>query len=105
MWAWASRAAAARTRRAIKGLESYLRGHDVFRLEAMRFAICNPTASLCNNRTQLHAAIEFACLDIIGRKLGVPEFGRGIEDIANDYFRRCLNRTQLRRQQGLRRAR
>jgi glucarate dehydratase len=58
--------------RAIKGLESYLRGHDVFRLEAMRFAICNPTASLYNNRTQLHAAIEFACLDIIGRKLGVP---------------------------------
>ena len=41
-------------------------------LEAMRFAICNPTASLYNNRTQLHAAIEFACLDIIGKKLGVP---------------------------------
>ena len=38
----------------------------------MRFAICNPTASLYNNRTQLHAAIEFACLDIIGQKLGVP---------------------------------
>jgi glucarate dehydratase len=38
----------------------------------MRFAICNPTASLYNNRTQLHAAIEFACLDIIGQKLGIP---------------------------------
>ena len=38
----------------------------------MRFAICNPTASLYNNRTQLHAAIEFACLDIMGQKLGVP---------------------------------
>ncbi len=38
----------------------------------MRFAICNPTASLYNNRTQVHAAIEFACLDIIGQKLGVP---------------------------------
>ncbi|MEP7208023.1 MAG: enolase C-terminal domain-like protein, partial [Casimicrobiaceae bacterium] len=50
----------------------YLRGHDVFRLEAMRYAICNPTASLYNNRTQLHAALEFACLDIIGQKLGVP---------------------------------
>src|SRR5436189_6294008 len=58
--------------RAIAGLEQYLIGHDVFRLEAMRFAICNPTASLYNNRTQLHAAIEFACLDIMGQKLGVP---------------------------------
>ena len=38
----------------------------------MRFTICNPTASLYNNRTQLHAAIEFACLDIMGQKLGVP---------------------------------
>ena len=38
----------------------------------MRLAICNPTASLYNNRTQLHAALEFACLDIIGKKLGVP---------------------------------
>jgi glucarate dehydratase len=58
--------------RAFAALERYLTGHDVFRLEAMRFAICNPTASLYNNRTQLHAAIEFACLDIIGQKLGVP---------------------------------
>ncbi|HET7097642.1 MAG TPA: enolase C-terminal domain-like protein [Casimicrobiaceae bacterium] len=58
--------------RAFAALEGYLRGHDVFRLEAMRYAICNPTASLYNNRTQLHAAIEFACLDIIGQKLGVP---------------------------------
>ena len=47
--------------RAFAGLEPYLRGHDVFALEAMRFKICNPTASLYNNRTQLHAAIEFAC--------------------------------------------
>ncbi|NDP42868.1 MAG: mandelate racemase [Aromatoleum sp.] len=58
--------------RAFGALAEYLRGHDVFRLEALRFAICNPTASLYNNRTQLHAAIEFACLDIIGQKLGVP---------------------------------
>jgi glucarate dehydratase len=57
---------------AIAGLLPYLRGHNVFELEAMRFAICNPTASLYNNRTQLHAAIEFACLDIIGQKLGIP---------------------------------
>ncbi len=58
--------------RAFTGLLPYLRGHDVFRLEAMRFAICNPTASLYNNRTQLHAALEFACLDIMGQRLGVP---------------------------------
>jgi glucarate dehydratase len=57
---------------AVEGLIGYLRGHDVFRLEAMRFAICNPTASLYNNRTQIHAALEFACLDIMGRRLGVP---------------------------------
>jgi hypothetical protein len=38
----------------------------------MRFALCNPTASLYNNRTQMHAAFEFACLDIMGKKLGVP---------------------------------
>ncbi|HLJ19558.1 MAG TPA: enolase C-terminal domain-like protein, partial [Stellaceae bacterium] len=57
---------------AFAGLKSYLVGHDPFELERMRFAICNPTASLYNNRTQLHAALEFACLDIIGKKLGVP---------------------------------
>lgn len=57
---------------AVRGLGLYLRGHDPFQLEAMRFAITNPTASLYNNRTQLHAAIEFACLDIIGQHLGVP---------------------------------
>ncbi|WP_117210961.1 enolase C-terminal domain-like protein [Allorhizocola rhizosphaerae] len=57
---------------AVRGLLPYLRGHDPFQLEAMRFAITNPTASLYNNRTQLHAALEFACLDIIGQHLGVP---------------------------------
>jgi glucarate dehydratase len=57
---------------AFSGLLPYLKGHDVFALEALRYAICNPTASLYNNRTQLHAAIEFACLDIIGQKLGIP---------------------------------
>ena len=57
---------------AIESLIGYLKGHNVFELEALRFAICNPTASLYNNRTQLHAAIEFACLDIMGQRLGVP---------------------------------
>lgn len=57
---------------AVAGLLPYLKKHDVLQLEALRFAICNPTASLYNNRTQLHAAIEFACLDIIGQKFGIP---------------------------------
>ncbi|WP_136619138.1 MULTISPECIES: enolase C-terminal domain-like protein [Mesorhizobium] len=59
---------------AFAGLKPYLVGHDPFDLNRMRYAICNPTASLYNNRTQLHAALEFACLDIIGKKLGVPVY-------------------------------
>lgn len=59
---------------AFAALNHYLVGHDPFQLEALRFKICNPTASLYNNRTQLHAAIEFACLDLIGQKLGVPVY-------------------------------
>ena len=43
---------------AFHGLKTYLLGHDPFQLEEMRFKICNPTASLYNNRTQLHAALE-----------------------------------------------
>lgn len=58
----------------IVSLKSYLIGHDPFDLEALRLKICNPTASLYNNRTQLHAAIEFACLDIIGQFLNVPVY-------------------------------
>ncbi|HET7559407.1 MAG TPA: enolase C-terminal domain-like protein [Limnochordia bacterium] len=57
---------------AVRALKAYLVGHDPFALEALRFKICNPTGSLYNNRTQLHAAIEFACLDLMGQKLGVP---------------------------------
>jgi glucarate dehydratase len=57
---------------AFAGLKPYLVGHDPFQLEALRFKICNPTAGLYNNRTQLHAAIEFACLDLIGQRLDVP---------------------------------
>lgn len=57
---------------AFKALEYYLVGHDVFELEALRFKIANPTAGLYNNRTQLLAAVEFACLDIIGKALGIP---------------------------------
>ncbi len=57
---------------AITGLRPYLLGHDPFQLEALRFKICNPSASLYNNRAQLHAALEFACLDLVGKRLGAP---------------------------------
>lgn len=57
---------------AFRGLKSVLVGRDPVQLEEMRFLISNPTASLYNNRTQLLAALEFACLDILGQKWGVP---------------------------------
>lgn len=56
---------------AITSLIGYLDGHDPFDLEALRWKLMNPTASLYNNRVQLHAAIEFACLDIMGKALGM----------------------------------
>ena len=59
---------------AVLGLKPYLVGHDPFDLESLRFKIANPTASLYNNRTQLHAAIEFACLDLVGHRLGLPVY-------------------------------
>lgn len=57
-----------------RSMKSYLLGHDPARIEEMRFKIANPTASLYNNRTQILAALEFACLDIIGQKWGVPVY-------------------------------
>jgi glucarate dehydratase len=57
---------------AFRALKSYLVGHAPARLEELRFLISNPTASLYNNRTQMVAALEFACLDILGQKWGVP---------------------------------
>jgi glucarate dehydratase len=57
---------------AFRALKAYLVGHDPARLEELRFKIANPTASLYNNRTQMLAAIEFACLDILGQHWGVP---------------------------------
>jgi glucarate dehydratase len=53
-------------------MKPYLLGHDPARLEEMRFLISNPTASLYNNRTQIVAALEFACLDLLGQQWGVP---------------------------------
>jgi glucarate dehydratase len=55
-----------------RSMKTYLAGHDPARLEEIRFLIANPTASLYNNRTQIMAAIEFACLDILGQAWGVP---------------------------------
>ena len=57
---------------AILALKPYLVGHDPARTEALRFMIANPTASLYNNRTQLLAALEFACLDLLGKRADVP---------------------------------
>jgi glucarate dehydratase len=56
----------------VRALKTYLMGHDPVRIEDMRFLIANPTASLYNNRTQILAALEFACLDILGQAWGVP---------------------------------
>src|SRR4029079_1974382 len=52
----------------------YLVGRDPAKIEEMRYLIANPTASLYNNRTQILAALEFACLDILGQKWGVPVY-------------------------------
>src|SRR5262245_26198392 len=57
---------------AFRAMKAYLVGRDPARIEEMRFLIANPTASLYNNRTQILAALEFACLDIIGQAWGVP---------------------------------
>src|SRR5262245_11642517 len=57
---------------AFNGLKQYMLGRDPARLEELRFLIANPTASLYNNRTQILAALEFACLDILGQRWGAP---------------------------------
>jgi glucarate dehydratase len=56
---------------AIEGLRPYLLGHDPVQVEALRWMIANPTASLYNNRTQILAALEFACLDLAGQATGL----------------------------------
>ena len=57
---------------AFQALKPYLVGRDPARLEELRFLLANPTASLYNNRTQIVAALEFACLDLLGQRWGVP---------------------------------
>jgi glucarate dehydratase len=56
---------------AIVGLKPYLLGHDPLQLEQLRWKLMNPVGSLYNNRLQLHAAIEFACIDLAGQRLGI----------------------------------
>jgi glucarate dehydratase len=56
---------------AIQGLKQYLLGHDPLQLEQLRWKIMNPVASLYNNRLQLHAALEFACMDVAGKYLNI----------------------------------
>src|SRR5262245_7239406 len=56
----------------VLAMRSSLVGLDPARLEEMRFVLANPTASLYNNRTQVVAALEFACLDLLGQSWGVP---------------------------------
>lgn len=56
---------------AIQGLKPYLLGHDPLQLEQLRWKIMNPVGSLYNSRMQLHAAIEFACMDVVGKFLNI----------------------------------
>ncbi len=56
----------------VMALKASLVGRDPTLLEDMRFLLANPTASLYNNRTQVVAALEFACLDLLGQHWGVP---------------------------------
>ena len=55
----------------VRGLLSYIKGHDPLQLEQLRWKIMNPTASLYNNRMQVHAAIEMACMDAAGKRLDI----------------------------------
>jgi len=60
--------------RTVESLRNKLLGHDVFDTTALWFKILNPTAALYDNRTQIHAALEFACLDAMGRMLDLPVY-------------------------------
>ncbi len=55
-----------------RALKAALLGWDPCRLEELRFRISNPTASLYNNHIQILAALEFACLDLLGQAWGAP---------------------------------
>lgn len=55
----------------VLSLAPYLKGHDPLQLEQLRWKLMNPTASLYNNRLQVHAAVEMACMDLAGKQLGI----------------------------------
>lgn len=77
------RGSGAVTENALVGLKPYLVGHDPFDLEALRFKLLNPTAALYGNRTALHSAIEFACIDLMGKFVDQPAsqlFGGRLRD-------------------------
>jgi glucarate dehydratase len=57
----------------IAGLKSRLVGRDPFRPEPLRWAAYNPVEGAAyEDMTQGFAAVEFACLDIMGKALGRP---------------------------------
>lgn len=56
---------------AVRAMLPYLKGHDPLQLEQLRWKIMSPTASLYNNRMQIHAAIEMACIDLAGKRHGL----------------------------------
>jgi glucarate dehydratase len=58
----------------VEALRPRLLGHDVFETTSLWFKVLNPTAALYDNRTQVHAALEFACLDAMGQALQVPVY-------------------------------
>src|SRR5262249_34233259 len=57
---------------AFRAMERYLVGHDPFDTEALRLKLANPTASLYNSRAQLVAALDSACLDLMGKATRLP---------------------------------
>lgn len=52
-------------------LKPCLLGHDPLQVEQRRRKITNPVGSLYNARAQLHAAVEMACIDLAGKRLGI----------------------------------
>lgn len=55
----------------IEALLPYLKGHDPLQFEQLRWKLMAPTVNIYNGRTQLHAAIEMACMDLAGKQLGI----------------------------------
>lgn len=56
---------------AVLSMLPYLKGHDPLQLEQLRWKIMSPTASLYNNRMQIHAALEMACIDLVGKRYDI----------------------------------